>query len=104
MADLDIAGDIAALRSTFADIKAVADVDRLAADIERLSEEAGAPDLWDDPDAAQQVTSRLSHAQTAGGRLFGKNADPVHGFQSGQDAGPVLLTVDGTIDSFQGQD
>ena len=64
MADLDIAGDIAALRSTFADIKAVADVDRLAADIERLSEEAGAPDLWDDPDAAQKVTSRLSHAQT----------------------------------------
>ncbi|WP_026373400.1 peptide chain release factor 2 [Agrococcus lahaulensis] len=64
MADLDIGGEIAALRSTFADIKAVTDVDRLAADIERLSAAAGAPDLWDDPEAAQKVTSQLSHAQT----------------------------------------
>src|SRR5690606_7262310 len=28
-----------------------------------LSEQAAAPDLWDDPDAAQKVTSALSHAQ-----------------------------------------
>ncbi|WP_405218045.1 peptide chain release factor 2 [Agrococcus sp. Ld7] len=63
MADLDIAGDIAELRSTFFDIKSVLDADRLQADIDRLSEAAGAPDLWDDPDAAQQVTSDLSHAQ-----------------------------------------
>src|SRR3712207_5725622 len=69
MADLDIAGDIAALRSTFSDIKAVADVDRISADIAELSEAAGAPDLWDDPAAAQKVTSRLSHAQTALRRL-----------------------------------
>ncbi|WP_306232050.1 peptide chain release factor 2 [Agrococcus beijingensis] len=64
MADLDIAGDIAALRSTFSDIKAVADVEKIAADIERLSAAAGVPDLWDDPDAAQKITSQLSHAQT----------------------------------------
>jgi peptide chain release factor 2 len=63
MADLDIAGDIAELRSTFFDIKSVLDAERLQADIERLSEAAGAPDLWDDPDAAQKVTSELSHAQ-----------------------------------------
>src|SRR5690606_34573573 len=32
-------------------------------EIARLSEEAGAPDLWDDPEKAQKVTSALSHRQ-----------------------------------------
>ena len=63
MLELDLAADIQALRSTFADIQAVVDVDALTADIERLNEEAGAPDLWDDVDNAQKVTSRLSHRQ-----------------------------------------
>jgi peptide chain release factor 2 len=63
MLELDLTADIEALRSTFADIKAVVDVDALAADIARLSEEAGAPDLWDDVDKAQKVTSSLSHRQ-----------------------------------------
>lgn len=64
MLELDLTADIEALRSTFADIKSVVDVDALAADIARLSEEAGAPDLWDDVDKAQKVTSSLSHRQT----------------------------------------
>jgi len=61
--DLDLADQIRALRSTFADIKAVVGLDRLTADIAKLSEAAGAQDLWDDVENAQQVTSRLSHAQ-----------------------------------------
>ena len=40
------------------------DVDAIAADIERLSEAAGAPDLWDDTENAQKVTSALSHRQS----------------------------------------
>src|SRR5690349_3235373 len=32
--------------------------------IEELSESASAPDLWDDPDKAQVVTSKLSHLQS----------------------------------------
>jgi peptide chain release factor 2 len=64
MLEFDPSADIQALRSTFADIKAVVDVDALAAEIERLSEEAGAPDLWDDVDKAQKVTSALSHRQS----------------------------------------
>ena len=48
MLDFDLSADIQALRSTFADIKAVVDVEALTAEIARLSEEAGAPDLWDD--------------------------------------------------------
>ena len=63
MLELDLSADIEALRSTFADIKAVVDVDALTSDIARLSEEAGAPDLWDDVDKAQKVTSALSHRQ-----------------------------------------
>ncbi|MDT0143060.1 peptide chain release factor 2 [Microbacterium sp. PRC9] len=63
MLDFDPSADIQALRSTFADIKAVVDVEALNADIARLSEEAGAPNLWDDVEKAQKVTSALSHRQ-----------------------------------------
>ncbi len=63
MLELDMSADIQAVRSTFADIKAVVDVDALTADIARLSEQAGAPDLWDDVEKAQKVTSALSHRQ-----------------------------------------
>jgi len=69
--ELDLSADIAALRTTFADIAAVVDVDRLRADIAALSEQAGAPDLWDDPAKAQQVTSRLSQAQAQLARVTG---------------------------------
>ncbi|UOE45533.1 peptide chain release factor 2 [Agromyces larvae] len=64
MLDSDFTQEIAALRSTFNDIRAVVDVDALEADIARLNDEAGAPDLWDDPANAQKVTSALSHRQS----------------------------------------
>lgn len=64
MLELDLSADIQALRSTFADIQAVVDVEGLRSEIARLSEEAGAPDLWDDPEKAQKVTSALSHRQS----------------------------------------
>lgn len=63
MLDFDPSADIQALRATFADIKAVVDVPALEAEIERLSADAGAPDLWDDVEKAQKVTSALSHRQ-----------------------------------------
>ena len=63
MLDLDLSEQIRALRSTFADIRAVVDVDRLTTEISRLSELAEAPDLWDDTANAQKVTSELSHRQ-----------------------------------------
>ncbi|MGL4257435.1 MAG: PCRF domain-containing protein, partial [Microbacterium sp.] len=65
MLELDLSADIQALRSTFADIKAVVDVEALTQEIARLSEEAGAPDLWDDVEKAQKITSALSHRQSA---------------------------------------
>ncbi len=69
MLELDLSADIQALRSTFRDIQAVVDIDALAAEITRLSEEAGAPDLWDDPESAQKVTSALSHRQSEMARI-----------------------------------
>ena len=69
MAEPDISQRIAQLRSSFADIEAVLDTSRLDAEIERLSTEASAPDLWDDPDKAQKVTSALSHRQQEKGTI-----------------------------------
>jgi len=69
--DLDLSADIAALRTTFSDIAAVIDVERLRAEIDELSAKAGEPDLWDDPQQAQQVTSKLSHAQSQLARVTG---------------------------------
>jgi len=63
MDELDFSVEIAALRSTFADIRSVVGVDRLEAEIADLSEQAGVPDLWNDTDKAQKVTSDLSHRQ-----------------------------------------
>jgi len=63
MNELDISVEIASLRSTFADIRSVVNPDGLAAEIAQLSEQAGVPDLWDDPEKAQKVTSALSHRQ-----------------------------------------
>ena len=71
MLDFDLSADIQALRSTFADIKSVVDVDALNAEIARLSEAAGVPDLWDDPEKAQKVTSALSHRQSELARISG---------------------------------
>jgi peptide chain release factor 2 len=65
----DFPVEIAALRSTFGQIEAVTDVPALEARIAELSDKAAAPDLWDDPDAAQQVTSALSAANAERDRL-----------------------------------
>jgi peptide chain release factor 2 len=63
MIDLDISEQIAALRSTFGDIRSVVGVDKLKAEIDDLSAQAGVPDLWDDTEKAQKITSALSHRQ-----------------------------------------
>jgi peptide chain release factor 2 len=64
VAATDFPAEIAALRTTLGTIRAVSDPDRLRERIAELSDQASAPDLWDDPDAAQKVTSALSHAQS----------------------------------------
>src|SRR3954464_519825 len=71
MIDLDLSDQIAALRSTFTDIRSVVGVERLETEIADLSEKAGVPDLWDDPEAAQKITSALSHRQSELARVTG---------------------------------
>ncbi|VVJ19304.1 Peptide chain release factor 2 [Amycolatopsis camponoti] len=44
-------------------IESVMDLDTLRAQVADLEEQASSPTLWDDPEAAQKVTSQLSHRQ-----------------------------------------
>ena len=60
----DFALEIQELRSTFSQIEAVTDPTKLKARIAKLEEEAAAPDLWDDQENAQAVTSQLSQANS----------------------------------------
>lgn len=71
MLELDLSAEIADLRHTYSDISEVVDLTRLRAEIAELSEQAAAPDLWDDTDNAQKVTSALSHRQAQLGRVEG---------------------------------
>ncbi|ABY23093.1 peptide chain release factor 2 [Renibacterium salmoninarum ATCC 33209] len=72
MADIDFPAELRALRAlraTYDSIERVIDADSLRKDIAVLSEQAGVPDLWDNPAEAQKVTSKLSHAQSKLERL-----------------------------------
>ncbi|HJH12787.1 peptide chain release factor 2 [Brevibacterium ravenspurgense] len=60
----DFASEIADLKQTFASIREVSNIDQLRSEVAELTEQAAAPDLWDNPDEAQQVTSKLSHRQS----------------------------------------
>ena len=76
MVDLDYGARIAELRSTLGDILAVIDVPSLRTRITELEAQASVPDLWDDPERAQQVTSALSHAQSELARVTGVERRP----------------------------
>ena len=69
MAETDFSASIAELRSTLSSIEQVSDLDKIKADIAELEQQAAAPDLWDDPEAAQKVTSKLSHRQAELNRM-----------------------------------
>ncbi|MBF9072487.1 peptide chain release factor 2 [Streptacidiphilus fuscans] len=63
MAAIDPSEELKSLESTMQSIEAVVDLDKLRADIAVFEEQAAAPDLWDDVDHAQKVTSKLSYLQ-----------------------------------------
>ncbi|CAO0832594.1 Peptide chain release factor 2 [Streptomyces microflavus] len=63
VAVVDVSEELKSLSSTMGSIEAVLDLDALRADIAALEEQAAAPSLWDDPEAAQKITSKLSHLQ-----------------------------------------
>jgi peptide chain release factor 2 len=59
----DLGDELRDLDQTLGGIEKVLDVDRLRAERAELEQQAAAPDLWDDQEKAQQVTSRLSYTQ-----------------------------------------
>ena len=65
----DYQAEIQSLRKTFQKISSVTDPEALRARISDLAEQSAAPDLWDDQEKAQAVTSKLSHAQSELDRL-----------------------------------
>jgi peptide chain release factor 2 len=63
VAAVDLHEELKALDTTLTSVESVIDLDRLRRELSDLNEAAAAPDLWDDQEHAQQVTSRLSWAQ-----------------------------------------
>ncbi|MFD1721745.1 peptide chain release factor 2 [Amnibacterium endophyticum] len=110
---------MAALRSTLGDVLAVVDVTALAARIADLESRAAAPDLWDDPEAAQKVTSELSHAQSQLSRvtrvearlddlevlveLVNAEDDEAQAAESAAEAEAELAAVEATVNELEVQ-
>ena len=69
MAGPDFATALSDLNQALGSIEAVIDPERKRAEVAELEQAVAAPDLWDDPDHAQQVTSRLSVLQADLDRL-----------------------------------
>ena len=63
MASLDVAERLSALDTTMSSVEAVLDLPALRLQQRDLEEQASAPNLWDDQEHAQQITSRLSFVQ-----------------------------------------
>ena len=59
----DVTADLAELDTTLKTVESVLDIDELRRRIDELEHQAADPELWNDQEHAQQVTSQLSHAQ-----------------------------------------
>ena len=71
MAEFDFSQGISELRAKYDMIATAIDLDSLHSQIKDLEKDASAPGLWDDPDNAQKVTSRLSAAESQLKRIEG---------------------------------
>lgn len=71
VAGIDPAEEINELAGTLRSIQDVLDLDAMRKQIEELEQQVAVPDLWNDPDQAQKVTSKLSHLQGELNRVDG---------------------------------
>ncbi len=71
MAAVDLSEELKTLDATLSSVEAVIDLDRLRTELAELNEAAAAPNLWDDQEQAQRVTSRLSFVQGELNRVGG---------------------------------
>ena len=60
----DVTADLDSLDATLTTVEKVLDLEELRRRIDELEMQASDPDLWNDQDHAQKVTSELSHAQS----------------------------------------
>jgi peptide chain release factor 2 len=60
---VDVPAELKELSATLSNIEAVVDLPALRSEAGSLEQQASAPNLWDDVENAQQVTSRLSYVQ-----------------------------------------
>ena len=63
MADIELSERLSALETTLGSIETVLDIPSMKEQVTDLEAQASVPDLWDDQEHAQQVTSRLSFVQ-----------------------------------------
>nr|WP_026925959.1 peptide chain release factor 2 [Granulicoccus phenolivorans] len=71
MASVDFSSALTDLDRSLTSIEAVVDPESKRAEIADLEQQVAAPDLWDDQDNAQRVTSRLSQLQAELDRIGG---------------------------------
>jgi len=64
MAAREYQDEIAKIDNTLQSIEQVLNLPKLIAAASELEQQASAPNLWDDPAAAQVITSKLSRAQS----------------------------------------
>jgi peptide chain release factor 2 len=60
---VDVPAELKELSATLASIESVLDVPKMRREADELERQASAPDLWDDSENAQKITSRLSFVQ-----------------------------------------
>ena len=70
MSELDLSLEIRQIRSIFATIAEVTDIPKLEVEIAELEKAAQVPNIWDNPEEAQKVTSALSRKQAARNRIL----------------------------------
>ena len=59
----DVVAELSELSATLASVEAVLDVGKLRAEVAELEKQASDPELWNDPENAQKVTTKLNHTQ-----------------------------------------
>lgn len=70
MSELDLSLEIRQIRSIFATIAEVTDLPKLEVEIAELEKAAQVPNIWDNPEEAQKVTSALSRKQAVRNRIL----------------------------------
>lgn len=71
MAEREYLLEISELKKVLTGIESVLDLGKLESDLNALESQAGEPNLWDDPEKAQRITSSLSRVQSTLNRVNG---------------------------------